>query len=179
MFRSAPPWSKRFPTALELAIVVCCRTLKPLEMPRRATSRSTTAPRRATTRKAPLGGEVTGLLDAARHPQRPIIDAMRKLIASAVPGAEESIKWNAPSFATVEHFATFNLRATSGVQLVLHMGARPKSSVDLRRRIADDAGLLEWKGPDRALVTVRDAAHLKGIRAALARVISQWAAQLA
>jgi hypothetical protein len=150
-------------------------------MPRKPTSRPTAVPRRkAAQTSAPARAvrDVGALLDAARHPHRDVIDAMRTLIAAAVPTAVESIKWNAPSFATVEHFATFHLRAKSGVQLVLHMDAKPRSRGDLRRRITDDTGLLEWKGPDRALVTIRDAAHLKAVRSTLATVIAQWAAQL-
>lgn len=121
---------------------------------------------------------VTSLLDAAKHPQRPVIDDMRALIAGAVPAAVESIKWNAPSFATAEHFATFHLRGKVGVQLVLHLGAKPKTAQDMRRIVADDRGLLEWKGPDRAIVTVRDAAHLATIRTDLTRLITSWAAHV-
>jgi hypothetical protein len=121
---------------------------------------------------------VTQLLDAARHPHREVIDALRALIASAVPEAEESIKWNAPSFATSEHFATFHLRAKDGVQLVLHRGAKPRSATALKARVADTAGLLDWKGPDRAVLVVRDGAHLKSIRAPLKGIIARWAGAL-
>ena len=117
---------------------------------------------------------VSALLDASTHPQRAVIDAVRALIARAVPEAVESIKWNAPSFATNEHFATFNLRAQPGVQLVLHRGAKPRRDADMREAVGADAPLLEWKSPDRALVTVRDAAHLKAIRTPLTRILRTW-----
>ena len=122
----------------------------------------------------PSSASIAALLDASPHPQRAVIDALRALIARAVPAAVESIKWNAPSFATAEHFATFNLRAKPGVQLVLHLGAKPRRDVDMREAIEADASLLEWKGPDRALVTVRDAAHLATLRAPLTRILRTW-----
>lgn len=89
-----------------------------------------------------------------------------------------TLAWNAPSFATVEHFATFNLRAKAGVQLVLHLGAKPRRDLDMRDVIGDAESLLEWKGPDRALVTVHDAAHLASMQDELARIVRAWAAGL-
>ena len=121
---------------------------------------------------------VEQLLDDARHPQRDVIDDMRAIIARAVPTAVESIKWNAPSFSTADHFATFHLRSKAGVQLVLHLGAKPKRAVDMREVIGEVDELLEWKGPDRAVVTVRNAAHLRRIKPQLARVVRAWAKQL-
>lgn len=112
---------------------------------------------------------------AAAHPQRDLIDAMRALIGRAVPRATESIKWNAPSFALAEHFATFHLRARTGVQLVLHLGAKPRRGLDMRDELGIEAPFLEWKGPDRAVVAVRDAAHLATIQSTLSRVLRAWA----
>lgn len=100
---------------------------------------------------------------------------MRALIASAVPSAVESVEWNAPSFATAEHVATFHLRARGGVQLVLHLGAKPKRTVDMRDLPGTGAELLDWKGPDRALVTVHDATHLDAVRAPLVGLVRAWA----
>lgn len=121
---------------------------------------------------------MTAHLDAARHPERPLIDAVRALIALAVPAAVESIKWNAPSFATAEHFATFHLRAKVGIQLVLHRGARPKGARDMRQRLTVDAPFLEWKDADRAVVSIRDHAQPATMRDALTRVIREWAMQV-
>ena len=151
-------------------------------MPRKASTPPSGTPRRTalgvSPRRTPRStppSNVDALLDASPHPQRPVIDAMRAIIARAVPGAVESVKWNAPSFATVEHFATFNLRAKTGVQLVLHRGARPKQVIDMHDVLGEDAPLLEWKGPDRALLTVRDTAHLSALEAPLGRLLRAWA----
>lgn len=122
---------------------------------------------------------VDAMLDELAPPQRPLIDALRRMIARAVPGASESVKWNAPSFALSEHFATFHLRSKAGVQLVLHLGAKRRPDVDMRTVIGPRSGVLEWKGPDRAIVTVRDATHLKEMRAELSRILKVWSLQVA
>lgn len=118
------------------------------------------------------------LLDRLEHPERRLIDALRRRIAAAAPRAVESVKWNAPSFALSDHFATLNLRAKSGIQLVLHLGAKPRTDLDMRKLVVAPAGLLEWKGPDRAVVAILDGAHLKRIGPALGRVVKRWAKEV-
>jgi hypothetical protein len=154
-------------------------------MPRKSSTGQSATPKRAPTaaaappaKSARPADSVEALLDTLQHPQRPLIDAMRALVVRAVPAAAESIKWNAPSFATAEHFATFHLRGKGGVQLILHLGARPQKGIDMRDVIDDDLPFLEWKGADRAVVTIRDAAHLDSVRTALTRLLRAWAAQV-
>lgn len=118
---------------------------------------------------------ITTHLDGLGHPERALIDDLRALIATAVPAAVEEIKWNAPSFAMAEHFATLNLRAKRGIQLVLHLGAKPRTNIDMRDVVKDPAGLLEWKGPDRAVVAVVDIAYLRANAQALQRIVTTWA----
>jgi hypothetical protein len=153
-----------------------------MRMPRKPPAPPAPKPKKAVTahsKPAPASSRqadaVTALLDAADHPQRAVIDAMRTLIARAVPSASESIKWNAPSFALAAHFATFHLRAKSGVHLVLHLGAKPLRALDMREALGVEAPFLDWKGPDRAVVTVRDATHLTTLQPALTRVLRAWA----
>lgn len=143
--------------------------------PPRKTAASSALSRSA---KAP-GDAVTALLDGVAHPQRALIDAMRAAIQVAVPTAIESIKWNAPSFATAEHFATFHLRGKQGVQLILHLGAKPRPGVDMRILVPDLGHIAEWKGPDRAVVSVRDEAHFGEIRSAITRLIAAWQSHVA
>lgn len=108
-----------------------------------------------------------------------VIDALRAIIRGADPRITESVKWNAPSFATTEHFATFHLRARDRVQVVLHLGAKPRPDAGVRAGVRDPAGLLEWRGPDRAIVTFRDLAEVDVKGAAFADVIRQWIAFVA
>jgi hypothetical protein len=118
---------------------------------------------------------VSKFLDTLGHRERRLIDAVRALIAAAGPAATEQVKWNAPSFALSEHFATLNLRAKRGIQLVLHLGAKPRADLDMRAVIKAPAGLLDWKGPDRAIVTIPDVAYLEDNGPALGRVVKAWA----
>lgn len=119
-------------------------------------------------------GEVERLLAKLPAAQRPLVDAVRAVIARAVPAAQERVKWNAPSFALAEHFATFHLRAKVGVQLVLHLGAKPRTDIDLREVPGLRSDLLEWKGSDRATVSLPDLDALEAARAELTRILRTW-----
>jgi hypothetical protein len=118
--------------------------------------------------------DVDALLASLDHPHIAAIQALRAIIRAVDPRISESIKWNAPSFATTEHFATFHLRAKSGVLVVLHCGARARPGTALRAGIDDPEGLLEWRGPDRATVMFADEADVTARRAAFTAVIRQW-----
>jgi len=112
----------------------------------------------------------------AEHPLRDTIDRARNVIRGAVPNATESVKWNAPSFATSEHFATFFLRSTTSVQVVLHRGAKPKKGRSVRKELDDPSGLLEWRDDERAIVTFTDAADVDARADAFAQILRQWIA---
>lgn len=109
------------------------------------------------------------------HPLQPVLAAMRTAILAADPRIAEGVKWNSPSFHIADaHFATFHLRAADRVQLILHLGAKPRPGVKLRADIADPTGMLEWRGADRAIVTVRSVAEAEAIAPALTEVVRQW-----
>ena len=130
-------------------------------------------------RQAAAGGstpDVDAFLAALTHPEMPAILALRDILRSLDPGVRETIKWNAPSYATTSDFATFQLRAKEGVQLVLHFGATPRPDSPARSRVADPTGLLTWKSADRALLTVRDAADVAARTSAIRAVLVQWMA---
>ena len=57
------------------------------------------------------GSPVFDLIEALDHPGKPVIHALRLLILESAPEVGEEVKWNSPSFFTVDHFATMNLRA--------------------------------------------------------------------
>ena len=67
-----------------------------------------------------MTSDVESFIASLEHPFKREILALRAVILAADDGIAESIKWNAPSFSTSEHFATFHLRARDGVQVVLH-----------------------------------------------------------
>lgn len=121
-----------------------------------------------------MAEDVESFLAALEHPRRAEILALRRLILDADPRIAEGIKWNAPSFRTTEWFATFHLRAKSGVQIILHFGARVRDKSAARAAIADPDGLLEWLAPDRATLKLRDADDVEAKRSAFTAVIRQW-----
>lgn len=127
-------------------------------------------------KKVERPGDVEALLAALDHPYKPEILALRQVILGADPGIAEGVKWNAPSFRTAEHFATFHLRAKEGVQIILHLGVKKRESPDFV--IADPESLLEWLAEDRASVKFRDAQEIESKRAAFADLIRQWIQQV-
>ena len=118
--------------------------------------------------------DVEELLATLDHPRLAEINALRAIIRGVDSQIHESVKWNAPSFATTEHFATFHLRDKGRVQVVLHLGATPRPDAGVRTQIDDPEQLLAWRGSDRAIVTFADSEEIAAKRAAFVAVIQQW-----
>lgn len=121
---------------------------------------------------------VTTFLDALKHPIKPVLHAVRAAILSADKAITEGIKWNTASFYLHGWFATINVRAKAGVQIILHHGAKIRAGGSLTETIKDPSRLLEWLGKDRASVTFADAEDFQKKRAAFVKIIKRWAAQL-
>lgn len=136
------------------------------------------APNTSASKPASAPSDVDAFLAALDHPFKPEILAVREILLGADPGVSEEIKWNAPSFRTTEHFATFQLRAKDGVQVILHFGAKKRDRPSPRAAIADPEGLLQWLGDDRASVKLRDEAEIDARRAAFTALIREWIAHL-
>ena len=121
--------------------------------------------------KKPANPVATFLRDL-RHPLKAEIETVRKLVLGSSPEIREAIKWNSVSFQTTDFFATVNLRAKQGVQLVFHRGAKVKKSTTME--IADPEGMIKWLAKDRCLVTLGDAKAIRGRRAAFQSIVRQW-----
>lgn len=130
-------------------------------------------------RSATDASDVDAFLASLQHAQLPAILAVREVIRGVDPSIGESVKWNAPSFHTTEHFATFQLRHRDGVQVVLHLGAKPQPGARVRDGVSDPEGLLAWRGADRATVTFADLADVAEKRVAFAEIVRQWIAHVA
>ncbi|MES2306303.1 MAG: DUF1801 domain-containing protein [Gemmatimonadota bacterium] len=115
---------------------------------------------------------VTDFLAELKHRNTPAFDLVRTIMLGVDSSIAEGIKWNAPSFRTSEWFATINVRASQGIQIVLHLGAKVHEGAIVR--IADPEKLLKWLAKDRALLTVRDLDDLTARRAAVEGVIREW-----
>ena len=117
---------------------------------------------------------VERFLDRLEHPRLPEIRALRAIVLGVDPRIGEEVKWNAPSFRTSQHFATFHLRAGDAVQVVLHLGTKPRPNAAVREAIADPAALLECRAADRATVRFRDLADVEAKRDAFVDLVRQW-----
>ena len=121
---------------------------------------------------------VDAWLAALDHPLKPVLVALRGAIAGADRGIREGIKWNSPSFHFKDWFATAGVRTEPFVRVVLHTGAKAKTSATAGLRIDDPDGLLEWHAKDRASAIFHDAREVKAKTAALRRIVKQWIAQM-
>lgn len=137
-----------------------------------ARSKSKAAKSRASARSR-TNADIVVFLRELEHPMKREIEAVRKQILAASRSIREELKWNAPSFATREHFATFHLRSKTGFQLVLHRGAKSVAPPK-RLAVADPAHLLTWRATDRALVGFRDARDVARKLPALKALVREW-----
>jgi hypothetical protein len=120
--------------------------------------------------------DVIAFLRELDHPLKRAVESLRKIILGVSPEIHEGIKWNSPSFRTTDWFATVNLRAKNGTDrawLILHTGATAKGKV-MKDQIADSAGLLEWLGKDRCVVTFESDKDVAAKKAPLQQIVRQW-----
>jgi hypothetical protein len=131
-------------------------------------------------RQRPEASSVDGFLAALEHPFKTELLSLRQIILGAHADIREGIKWNAPSFYTSQYFATFQLRAKDGVQVILHCGAKKRAGQSIEAAIsaADPRSLLEWLGDERASVKFRDARDIAAKRSAFTRILRLWIQQL-
>lgn len=123
-------------------------------------------------------GSVDDHLAALEHPKKDAIERLRTIVRQADPRIREEVKWNAPSFAIDEHFATFRLQPRDTLQVVLHTGARAKPDAG-PVTIDDPAGLVKWAAADRGVVTFDDLQDVERKASAFLSVLRQWIAQTA
>ena len=140
--------------------------------------RRTPSPKPTTRRSPPDRAEGTAAVDAfpaaSRHPLTAELQLVRGIVRAADPSIREEVKWNAPGFRASESFATLNgPRHVEHVMIVLHTGARKKGA-DLRSAVADPEGLLAWRGTDRAIVTLRNAAEIRARQSAIQALVRSW-----
>jgi hypothetical protein len=112
-----------------------------------------------------------------KHPLKAEIEALRAIILGADPRIREAVKWNAPSYFIVDHFATFNLRSAETVRVVLHRGAKAKDEASAPR-IDDPSGMLTWAARDRCVATFSDMKTVRSQKRAFTAILRQWIHQL-
>lgn len=122
-----------------------------------------------------LDREVTALLDAAGHPMRTAIEALRQLILGLDPGIVEQVKWNGPHY-TLGGADRLTLRVhppRPRFELVLHRGARPAAG-DVLPEVADPRGLLVWRAADRAVLPFSETHPPSSLEAEVIPMLRAW-----
>ena len=113
---------------------------------------------------------------AGCHPDiRPIVDALRSVIAQAAPDMVEEVKWNAPSFRDgTDHKVTLGVERRGGVRLVLHRGAVAKSAAAFS--FDDPDRLARWPASDRGVILFDDADAVAEVHGKLVNLAARWIA---
>jgi hypothetical protein len=101
--------------------------------------------------------------DEAPANQRPIVNALRKLIKSSVPGVVEEIKWSRPIYSTTNGMFCYLHRTKNHVTLGFHEGTSLK----------DPKNLLEGTGKGMRHVKITSAADID--QSALRQFVKQAA----
>lgn len=118
--------------------------------------------------------EVTHFLDAASHPRREEIDALRELVLSATPTLEETIKWNAPNYVYKgEDRITFKIFPPKKLYVVFHAGVK-KQATALKSKISDPHALLSWRDAQRATLCFESMEHIRLNARAFSALIAEW-----
>jgi len=118
---------------------------------------------------------VTAWLTTLEHQQKPLIELIRPSILATDKSITEGIKWNTASFYCHGWFATVNIRAKTGIQLVLHHGAKVRDDTILIQAISDPTELLTWVAKDRATITFLSTDDFQRKEVAFKKIIKQWA----
>ena len=113
---------------------------------------------------------------ALKHPLRDAVQSLRTMVMAADKRFEESIKWNSFNYSIGgADRVTFNARGADRVLVIFHAGAK-KKPVDLRSKVADPAGLLEWPSKDRAIAAFVSVDEIKKQRAPITKLVKAWVA---
>ena len=116
---------------------------------------------------------VDSYLEAVPEPPRAALTELCRIITSSDDRIRGEIRWNAPSFAIDDHFATTGIMKGGGIRLVLHTGAR---RISARRTIVieDPEKLLEWRDADRAVALFETVDDVRQHEASLRAILTSW-----
>lgn len=111
-------------------------------------------------------------LDRQDAAAREGIDLLRIIVCDVGAPWQETIKWNAPSFALGgEDRVTLGVERGGGWRVVLHRGARVHVG-DFA--FEDRHGLAQWPTADRGVVRFRDLDAVRKSRTELTALIADW-----
>lgn len=108
--------------------------------------------------------EVDTWMDRYDNPQKPLVEATRRVMLAADPRIGECIKWQAPTFTYRGNIASFFPKAKAHVSLMFHKGGL----------IPGTFAHLEGNGPEARTFRIADAADLAAKSAELAAILRAW-----
>ncbi len=121
----------------------------------------------------PRDVSVTDYLAELDHRQVGAVRALRQLVLDAVPGIQERVKWNAPSFGPgADDFVTMRLQPRDCLELVLHRGVTVKDASTFT--LDDPDGLVAWRTRDRGVVTLDGLDDVQARHDVLSDLVRRW-----
>jgi hypothetical protein len=117
---------------------------------------------------------VEALLKSLVHPMKAEIQMIREAILAADPAIKEGVKWNAPSYRTVEYFATTNLREKQGIGIILHLGAKVRDLKPGELKVEDPTGMLTWLAKDRAMIKFANGSDFQAKKGTFTALVRSW-----
>ena len=113
---------------------------------------------------------------ALEHPLKAEAEALRAiLLGLKAPKLDESVKWNAPSYAVGgTHCVTFNFGDKKGIRLIFHCDTLRKEKKGAPPAFADEAGLLDWQSDIRAIAAFRSLEEVAAAKKVLPGLVKRW-----
>ena len=122
-----------------------------------------------------MGETVQAWLDRQDADARAGVERLREAVRSIPADWDETIKWNAPSFAVDgRDRVTLGLERKGGWRVVLHRGAAAAPAPAFA--FVDVTGLARWPSPDRGVVQFRSLEEIAASRERLIELIAGWIA---
>lgn len=111
---------------------------------------------------------------ALQHARRADAEALRTILRGIKrPALDESIKWNAPSYAVGGvHVVTFNFGCPKSIRLVFHCDTARKETKGAPTTFEDP--LLAWQSDIRALAVFRSSEEVAEAKKVLPGLVRRW-----
>lgn len=118
------------------------------------------------------------LMAALEHPLKAEAEALRAiLLGLKAPKLDESVKWNAPSYAVGGvHCVTFNFGDRKSIRLVFHCDTARKETKGALP--AFEHTLLSWQSDIRAIAAFRNMEEVAAAKAALPELVVRWVSEV-
>lgn len=119
--------------------------------------------------------DVDNFVSIMEHPDKVLVNSIRKLIKDLNLPLVEGIKWNAPSYSLDGNdIITFNFKTFSCIALVFHTGPKGKDTHNGTTLFHDEYHLLEWVADKRAVLKIKDSSDLLNNTKQIEDIVTIW-----